>query len=97
VARRNRDSSDTAPAISPARVSRTPTGKAAVSGPFARAATPSGFPISGYSGYSGIGANAEVRKATTSAATWTLAHQRQRGDGNFPVGASSRTKPVRER
>jgi hypothetical protein len=78
-------------------MSRAPTGKAAVSGPSARAATPSGFPVSGYSGYSGIGCSAEVRKATTSAATWALAHQRQRGDGSFPVGVSSRTKPVRER
>jgi hypothetical protein len=54
-----------------------------------RPPTPSGFPISGYSGY-GIGASAEVKKATTSAASWTRAHQRQRGDGSDPVGVRSR-------
>jgi hypothetical protein len=38
-------------------MSRAPGGKAAASGPSARAATPSGFPISGSSGYSGIAAS----------------------------------------
>jgi hypothetical protein len=38
-------------------MSRAPSGKAAASGPSARAATPSGFPISGSSGYSGIAAS----------------------------------------
>jgi hypothetical protein len=78
-------------------MSSAPTGKAIVSGPSARAATPSGFPISGYSGYSGVGCSADERKAVTRAATWTPAHQRQRGEGRFPVGVRRRTNPARER
>ena len=58
---------------------------------------PSGFLISGYSGYSGRGCSTEVGKAATSPAAVILAHQRQRGDGRVPVGESRRMKPVQDR
>jgi hypothetical protein len=96
-ARRNRSSNDTAPTTSPARTSRAPTGKMAAPTPCSRAATPSGFLISGYSGDSGRGCSTEARKATTTPAAVTLAHQRQRGDGRVPVGESRRMKPVQDR
>jgi hypothetical protein len=52
--------------------------------------------MSGYSGYSGAGWTADPTSQTTGAAAATLAHQRQRGEGSFPVGVSSRTKPAQD-
>src|SRR4029450_12371017 len=67
-ARRKRSSSDTAPTTSAIRMITAPTGNSSASGPSHRAATPSGFPMAGYSGYRGWGLSTAVRKATTSPA-----------------------------
>jgi hypothetical protein len=40
------------------------------------------------------GPSANDTNPTTGAAAATLAHHRQRGEGNDPVGVSSRTKPI---
>jgi hypothetical protein len=46
----------------------------------------------GYSGYSGAGWTTDPSSQTPAAAATTLAHHRQRGEGSFPVGVSSRAK-----
>jgi hypothetical protein len=56
----------------------------------------SGFPMPGYSGYSGAGWTTDPSSHTTAAAAATLAHHRQRGEGSDPVGVSSRTKPAHD-
>jgi hypothetical protein len=55
-------------------------------------ATASGFPTSGCSGNSGWGSTADNTTSNTGAATATLAHHRQRGEGSDPVGVSSKMK-----
>ena len=59
-------------------------------------ATASGFPTSGCSGNSGWGSTADNTTSNTGAATATLAHHRQRGEGSDPVGVSSSTKPAHD-
>ena len=68
----------------------------ASSGGSARAGTPNGFPIPGYSGYTGIGSTTDAATNTTAAAAATLAHQRQWREGSDTVGVSSSTKPAQE-
>jgi hypothetical protein len=58
------------------------------------AGTASGFPMAGYSGYSGVGWTTDTSSHTRAAAAAVLAHQRQRGEGSLPVGVSNSTKPA---
>ena len=76
-----------------ARTSTAATAATASSSPVGTA-TASGFPTSGCSGNSGWGSTAANTTSNTGAATATLAHQRQRGEGSDPVGVSSRMKPT---
>ena len=88
-ARRYRPTSDPAPTTTPTRTTRALGRNRALS-----AGTPNGLPTDGCSGYSGVGLVTPARAPVAAAAATSRAHQRQRGDGNVPVGVSSRTKPT---
>src|SRR4029450_8031309 len=90
-ARRNRSTSDIAPASTDTRTTTNPARPGTTSRRY-RVGTARGLPYQ--SGASGSGCTTDATTTSTGAAAAALAHQRPRGDGRDPVGVSSSTNPA---